>query len=106
MTSDLDLAQELADSADRVSSRYFAAGSVPYQTKADGSPVTAADREVEETLLALVSQRRPEGAFLGEEVGAAGAGQRRWIVDGIDGTHAFVARRNGAPSWLWRWPAR
>ena len=96
MTSDLDLAQELADSADRVSSRYFAAGPVPYQTKADGSPVTAADREVEETLLALVSQRRPEDAFLGEEVGAAGAGQRRWIVDGVDGTHAFVA---GAPQW-------
>lgn len=96
MTSDLDLAQELADVADRISTSYFAAGSVPYQTKADGSPVTAADREVEESLLGLVGRCRPEDAFLGEEVGAVGAGERRWIVDGIDGTHAFAV---GAPQW-------
>lgn len=66
---------------------------MPWQSKSDGSPVTAADVEVEECLSMLVASRRPQDAFLGEEVGSIGTGDRRWIVDGIDGTYAFVAGR-------------
>lgn len=93
MTEDLELAHELADLADAITARQFAAGPVTWHSKPDGSPVSAVDVEVEERLSTLVAARRPQDAFLGEEVGSIGSGHRRWIVDGIDGTHAFVAGR-------------
>ena len=66
------------------------------ETKPDGTPVTAADREVEEALRALVRQHRPTDGFLGEEFGSTGGHLRRWIVDAIDGTHNFANHR---PHW-------
>jgi histidinol-phosphatase len=65
-------------------------------TKPHGSPVTSADLQVEVTLLALIGRERPEDGVLGEEVGLARAGTRRWIIDGVDGTEAFIAHR---PEW-------
>lgn len=90
------LALELADVADRVTGPAFKSGVLVWELKDDGSPVTVVDRQVEETLLAEVHQRRPEDAFVGEEVGSHPGGPRRWIVDGIDGTHSFVT---GRPTW-------
>jgi len=89
--TDLEFAMALADRADEISARYFASGSVSFETKADGSPVTAADLEVEEALRAMVGEAHLDDGFLGEEVGGFGSSARRWIVDGIDGTHAFAA---------------
>jgi histidinol-phosphatase len=96
MRLDLEFAMALADRADEISGRYFASGPVTFETKPDGSPVTAADLEVEQTLQRLVANTRPGDGFLGEEVGEVGPPARRWIVDGIDGTHAFVV---GRPEW-------
>lgn len=94
--ADLDLAHSLADHADAITSRHFATGGVAWQTKSDGSPVTAVDREVELAVRTLISQARADDAFLGEEFGAQGHGRRRWIVDAIDGTAGFLA---GEPEW-------
>jgi histidinol-phosphatase len=92
--NDLELAHELADAADAIAARGFAAETVEVITKADGSPVTATDLEVERALHALIGRHRPGDGVLGEEVGASGAGApRRWVLDGVDGTHNFVARR-------------
>jgi histidinol-phosphatase len=82
----------LADAADEITVGYVGR-LAPAERKPDGSPVTAVDVAVEEALLRLVERERPGDAFLGEEVGAAGTGNPRWIVDGIDGTAAFVAGR-------------
>jgi fructose-1,6-bisphosphatase/inositol monophosphatase family enzyme len=90
---DLTFAFRLADAADSVTRLHVGAAAPPVHRKADGSPVTAVDVAVEETLLALVQRQRSRDGFLGEEVGQARDGQRRWIVDGIDGTAAFVAGR-------------
>ena len=97
MTSrDLELAHRLADEADAITGRN-AGGPVPgLSTKADGSPVTEVDEAVERTLADRLLREFPEDGFLGEEVGQLRTGARRWIVDGIDGTAAFVARR---PEW-------
>lgn len=96
-SDDLALAQLLADAADRITRTAFVPGAaVAHRTKADGSPVSDADRAVEEALLAIVRRHRPGDAFLGEEVGAHGEARRRWVVDGIDGTSNFVA---GRPLW-------
>jgi histidinol-phosphatase len=98
MTADVVLAHRLADRADAVATRHFAAGrGIAWQAKGDGSPVTAADHEVEDAIRALIHQARPADAFLGEESGAhGGQARRRWIVDAIDGTASFVA---GEPEW-------
>lgn len=96
MSDDLAFALSLADAADEVTASAFTGGAVAFETKADGSPVSDADRQVEDTLRDLVREERPDDAFLGEEVGLTGAGERRWIVDGIDGTVNFVA---GRPDW-------
>ena len=63
--------------------------------KADGSFVTIADREAEAFLRERILNRYPEDSVLGEEEGeskgeAKGESGRRWIVDPIDGTFAFV----------------
>ncbi|GGM47101.1 inositol monophosphatase family protein [Dactylosporangium sucinum] len=53
-------------------------------------PVTAADRESERAIRALVTRYRGEDAFLGEEDGLTpGRSGLRWIVDPLDGTVNF-----------------
>ena len=74
-----------------------AKGMVSFESKHDGSPVTAVDREVETLLREWVMTRFPDDGILGEEFpehrpGAA----RRWIIDPIDGTHSFM---RGVPLW-------
>src|SRR5687767_4052293 len=60
-------------------------------TKADGSYVTVADREAEAYLRRQIAERFPDDGVLGEEEGEhRGRSGRRWIVDPIDGTFAFV----------------
>ncbi|NRQ39024.1 inositol monophosphatase, partial [Nonomuraea sp. NN258] len=53
--------------------------------------VTEHDRAAEETIRALVSERLPGSAFVGEECGATGSGDLVWYVDPIDGTANFAA---------------
>ncbi len=61
-------------------------------TKADDSPVTAADRGAEQAMRSLIERRYPEHGVLGEEYGVhQGDGRYRWILDPVDGTRAFVA---------------
>jgi histidinol-phosphatase len=88
---DLAVAQRLADIADGITRAAYRAGrSLPHEIKGDGSPVTDHDREVEEALRDELRRLRPDDGFVGEEVGAHGHGERRWVVDGIDGTGNFV----------------
>jgi histidinol-phosphatase len=92
---DLELAMRLADVADTIGLRHFTGSVLDHEVKADGTPVSDADREIEWTLRDLVADQRSGDGFLGEEVGASGEGHRRWIVDGIDGTVLYVAGITG-----------
>lgn len=87
-------AGSLADAARLVVRREFRASS-EVQYKTDGTPVTHADREVEETLTALIRGRFPGHAVIGEEFGRTGAADARWqwALDPIDGTKNFVTGR-------------
>ncbi|MFZ0891988.1 MAG: inositol monophosphatase family protein [Thermoplasmata archaeon] len=59
--------------------------------KADGSPVTIADRQSEAAIRQVISDVYPEHAILGEEGGLhAGNLEVRWIVDPLDGTKSFI----------------
>jgi myo-inositol-1(or 4)-monophosphatase len=60
-------------------------------------PVTAADREAERTIRALIEAVHPDHGIAGEEFPEkAGAGRFVWSLDPIDGTRAFIC---GLPSW-------
>jgi histidinol-phosphatase len=93
---DLRLAHILADDADSLTSSRFKALDLHVLTKPDLTPVTDADRSVEEGIRRTLSRARPRDAVLGEEQGASGHSQRRWVVDPIDGTKNFV---RGVPVW-------
>lgn len=85
----LRLARALASSAGKLTREYFQRG-IAVETKADGSPVTAADKAAEELIRERIAKECPGHAVLGEEFGDDGGGAtHRWIVDPIDGTLAF-----------------
>jgi histidinol-phosphatase len=92
---DLQLAFDTSDLAAELALAHFEAG-VSATLKADGTPVTEADRAVERLLRETLSAARPEDAFLGEELGRLGQSDRVWILDPIDGT-GFFSR--GDPNW-------
>ena len=86
----LEFATELAREAGEITLNYFRRGARA-ELKADGSFVTAADREAERHVRARIGERFPADAVQGEEWGeSAGTSGRRWIVDPIDGTYSFV----------------
>ena len=93
VSAELDFALELADAADAISLPRFGARDLRVERKPDLTPVTDADRAIEQALRALVAERG-EG-FFGEEQGGDPDGVR-WIVDPIDGTKNFV---RGIPVW-------
>jgi histidinol-phosphatase len=95
-TDDLRLAHVLADDADSLTTNRFKAQDLHVMTKPDLTPVTDADRSVEEGIRRTLSRARPRDAVLGEEQGSTGSSNRRWIVDPIDGTKNFV---RGVPVW-------
>ena len=95
-TDDLRLAHVLADDADSTAESRFKALDLHVMTKPDLTPVTDADKSVEEGIRRVLSRARPRDAVTGEEQGSSGHSQRRWVVDPIDGTKNFV---RGVPVW-------
>lgn len=93
---DVRFAHVLADAADSISIGRFRAQDLSVTTKPDFTPVTDADRAVEQSIRTSLQRSRPRDAMTGEELGAVGHGPRRWVVDPIDGTVNFV---RGVPVW-------
>lgn len=96
-TQDISLALALADRADAVTLDRFGAQDLRIDTKPDLTPVTDADKGVEELLRGVLAEQRPDDAVLGEEFGGtASFAGRQWVIDPIDGTKNFV---RGVPVW-------
>ncbi len=92
-------AHALADAARPETLRHFRSAALEADNKhASGfDPVTAADREAESRMRALLAERRPRDGILGEEFGASGGDSGlTWVLDPIDGTRAFIS---GTPTW-------
>ena len=95
--NDLELALAMADAADAMTMAVYTGEALAFERKADGSPVTETDRQVEERLRAMITERRPADGFLGEETAPESeATDRRWIIDPVDGTASFI---RGGRSW-------
>lgn len=77
--------------------RHFRSSSLRIERKADRSPVTLADRAIEERLRKAIERTFPGESILGEEFGRSGGSRSTyWTIDPIDGTRAFS---RGLPSW-------
>ncbi len=62
-----------------------------FETKADDSPVTEADKQTERFLRAALQRDYPDFGIIGEEDGAQQQHARYvWIIDPIDGTRTFI----------------
>jgi histidinol phosphatase-like enzyme (inositol monophosphatase family) len=86
----LDVAIEAARTGGARTLSYFNAG-VAVEWKADGSPLTNADRESERAIREVIGRAFPDHGILGEEEGETrGAAPYRWIIDPLDGTRSFV----------------
>ena len=86
----LEFAVMLARGAGDITLKYFRK-QPETSTKSDGSFVTIADREAEAYLRRHIAETFPDDGILGEEEGEVqGRSGRRWILDPIDGTFAFV----------------
>jgi len=77
-------------------------GQMAFALKADRTPVTAVDRQVEKLLIERIQARYPDHLILSEESGLhpgntqAGESEYAWALDPIDGTRAFAS---GLPVW-------
>ncbi len=100
MTPTLDLAtllqevRPIAEEAGHATLRFY--GTTDAVTKADGSPVTAADQAAEDILLPQLRALTPDIPVVSEEEAAHGltpeiTGRRFWLVDPLDGTKEFLS---------------
>lgn len=86
---------EIAELAGAVILEHYAAGTT-VKTKADASPVTAADEAGEAVILAALRELTPDVPIVAEEAVAAGripdvGDAPFWLVDPLDGTKEFIS---------------
>lgn len=86
----LDVAVEAARAAaDELLPRFGNTGGI----RAKSTPtdlVSDADVAAESAIRSVLAERRPGDAILGEEGGASGDGDLRWVVDPLDGTVNYL----------------
>lgn len=89
------LAQQLATTSQTILREAFRQST--HKLKTDASPVTQADKDVEQALRKLIITTYPTHGIFGEEYGAHNPdADYQWIIDPIDGTRAFAC---GIPSF-------
>jgi myo-inositol-1(or 4)-monophosphatase len=86
----LDFIKLLTQNSTKIIKKYFR-GSYQIEIKSDRSPVTIADKKVEEMMRELIIKEYPEHGILGEEFGHHNPdAEFKWVLDPIDGTKSFV----------------
>ena len=95
--NDLTLAQQLADIADQVSLARFRANDLVIDSKPDLTPVSDADKKIEQLIREHLLKVSPEDGVIGEEFeNKVSTNNREWILDPIDGTKNYI---RGVPIW-------
>lgn len=87
----LEQVVELVRAAGDLTLRWFRSAELDVDHKADGTPVTEADRAAERYLREGLARLFPDDAVIGEEEpDTTGSSGCTWIIDPIDGTKAFT----------------
>jgi histidinol-phosphatase len=85
-----EIAINLAQEANEIILHYFQRGAT-VEWKADGSPVTQADIEINRLVMERIAEEFPAHGFIGEELGErATTSDDIWLCDPIDGTRPFT----------------
>jgi histidinol phosphatase-like enzyme (inositol monophosphatase family) len=90
--------EEIAEAAAHATLPYFRTA-MTIDNKIDGGfdPVTEADKSAERAIRALIERDHPADGIHGEEYGLVrDNAARRWVIDPVDGTRAFIS---GLPVW-------
>lgn len=83
-------AEVIAEKAAEIARGYFR-GQLQVELKADESPVTQADKAVEQMVRDYLTEHFSDHGILGEEHGTKhGDSRYLWVVDPIDGTRSFL----------------
>ena len=92
-TNFADFAEFLADEARKISKEYFRTP-IAAEIKKDNSPVTEADRKIEQALRSVIKNNFPDHGIFGEEFGQEQTeNEFVWFIDPIDGTKSFMSGR-------------
>lgn len=92
LASELETAIELARAAGAIIMNHYAQGT-EVEIKGDDSPVTAADKDANELIVAGLRKAFPGDAILAEESTddlVRQSNRRLWCVDPLDGTREFI----------------
>lgn len=82
----------LAAESAKIIKPYFFNPALEVEMKANETPVTIADRNAEERLRALISDKYPQHGIIGEEFGSENSdAEFVWVLDPIDGTISFAS---------------
>lgn len=95
MDKELEVAKKLAIEAGAILMTYYRQA-VSIDWKAPGDPVTAADREASDFLIANLSREFPDHGILSEEEADDAAWlqyKQVWMLDPMDGTREFIDHR-------------
>ena len=85
----LEFAGKLADIARRIALEHFRSTS-QFERKSDESPVTIADKAIENAMRSAIAERYPAHGIYGEEAGRTSGQAGTWVLDPIDGTKSFI----------------
>jgi len=86
----LEVGLEAVKQAEELILRYFHS-QLKVKLKTDNSPVTQADKEAENLIKKVISNKFPDHGFLGEEEGKTKITSKYfWVIDPIDGTKNFI----------------
>lgn len=96
LVTELDFAKQLAERAKNIAVKHYKTD-LQYRTKDDTTPVTIADEEINQMVIAAVIKRFPGDGVLGEEGSWNNHKRRLWVCDPIDGTKAFSI---GLPTFM------
>ncbi len=92
-----NIMRRIAVEAGELTLEYYDDAGIAAEVKADGSPVTEADRKAEHLIEQALADILPDIPFIGEEAVAQGrvpdlnGSDYYWLVDPLDGTKAFAA---------------
>lgn len=90
----IDFANYLADISAQIAQQYFRSQNTGEITKEDDSPVTKADRGIEELIRKEIKKKYPHHGVIGEEFENTNIdADYVWILDPIDGTSSFIIGR-------------
>ncbi|MGV3526356.1 MAG: inositol monophosphatase family protein [Candidatus Sericytochromatia bacterium] len=90
LSSWLSHAVELAQKAGQMALADFRRPDLAIRWKADHSPVTDTDQQIEAWLREQLQLRHPAHTILGEEEGGELGAEWTWVLDPIDGTRSFA----------------